>query len=541
MTALISVRALGIRSDRGGEILRGASLELEPGRVLALVGESGAGKTTLGLAMLGFLRPGMQREAGNVEFRGRSLFELSGRELRRLRRAEISYLPQHPAAALTPTMRVRDLIGERRLGDSDSVEGLLELAGLPADPAFLRRFPHQLSGGQQQRLALARAIANRPGLLILDEPSSSLDPPAQLLLLSLVERLREERGLAAVMISHDLPAVAGIADDLIVLRDGGTVEQGDALRILSEPAAAYSRTLIEAAPDLDREPPRAPLEPRDTRPLLEVEHLDAVHASGRGRGRRVVHAARDVSFALQPGETLALIGPSGCGKSTIARSITGLHRPAAGRILLDGRELSPGLSGRGPADRAAIQLIPQHPAAAFNPARGIGHSITRVLRRIHSLSRPAAAERLDELLRQVQLDPAFARRRPAQLSGGEIQRAAIARALAAGPRVLICDEITSALDPVVQRRIVELLRELQHSTGIAIIFISHDLPLAGLIAHRTAVFDQGRLIELAASAQLAADPQEPRTRALLDAAPPLSRVLARRRAVDCRASRSPKH
>ena len=541
MTALISVRELGIRSDRGGEILRDASLELEPGRVLALVGESGAGKTTLGLAMLGFLRPGMQRGAGSVEFRGRSLFDLPDRALRRLRRAEISYLPQHPAAALTPTMRVRDLIGERRLGDSDSVEDLLELAGLPADPAFLRRFPHQLSGGQQQRLALARAIANRPGLLILDEPSSSLDPPAQLLLLSLVERLREERGLAAVMISHDLPAVAGVADDLIVLHDGGTVEQGGALRILSEPAAPYSRTLIEAAPDLDREPPRAPLEPSGTRPLLEVERLDAVHASGRGRGRRVVHAARDVSFALQPGETLALIGPSGCGKSTIARSIAGLHRPAAGRILLDGRGLSPGLSGRGPADRAAIQLIPQHPAAAFNPARGIGHSIARVLRRIHSFSKPAAAERLEELLRQVQLDPAFARRRPAQLSGGEIQRAAIARALAAGPRVLICDEITSALDPVVQRRIVELLRELQHSTGIAIIFISHDLPLAGLIAHRTAVFDQGRLIELAASARLAADPQEPRTRALLEAAPPLSRVLARRRAADRRASRSPEH
>ena len=541
MTALISVRELGIRSDRGGEILRGASLELEPGRVLALVGESGAGKTTLGLALLGYLRPGMQRAAGTAAFRGQSLFDLPGRALRRLRRADISYLPQHPAAALTPTMRVRDLIGERRVDGSDSVEDLIELAGLPADPAFLRRFPHQLSGGQQQRLALARAIANRPELLILDEPSSSLDPPAQLLLLSLVERLRAQHGLAAVLISHDLPAVARVADDLIVLRDGETVERGGALRVLSEPAAPYSRTLVEAAPDLDREPPRAPLEPREDGPLLEVERIDAVHSSGRGRGRRVVHAARDVGFALQPGETLALIGPSGCGKSTIARSITGLHRPSAGRILLDGRELPPGLSGRGPADRAAIQLIPQHPAAAFNPAASIGRSIIRVLRRIHSLPKADAARRLDQLMRQVQLDPALARRRPARLSGGEIQRAAIARALAAGPRVLICDEITSALDPVVQRRIVELLRELQASTGIAIIFISHDLPLAGLIAHRTAVFDQGRLIELAPSAQLAAEPRQARTRALLEAAPPLSRVLAGRRAERRNADGIPDH
>ena len=310
----------------------------------------------------------MQRAAGTVAFRGQSLFDLPGRALRRLRRAEISYLPQHPAAALTPSMRVRDLIRERRVDDSDSVEDLLELAGLPADPAFLRRFPHQLSGGQQQRLALARAIANRPELLILDEPSSSLDPPAQLLLLSLVERLRAQRGLAAVLISHDLPAVARIADDLIVLRGGETVEQGGALRILSEPAAPCSRTLVEAAPDLDREPPRAPLEPREARPLLEVERLDAVHSVGRGRGRRVVHAARDVGFALQPGETLALIGPSGCGKSTIARSITGLHRPGVGRILLDGRELSPGLSGRGPADRAAIAADPR-PARCRAPAQ----------------------------------------------------------------------------------------------------------------------------------------------------------------------------
>ena len=498
--------------------------------MLALVGGSGAGKTTLGFAMLGHLRPGMQRAAGTAVFRGQSLFDLPGRALRRLRRTEISYLPQHPAAALTPSMRVRDLIRERPLDDSDSVEELIELAGLPAGPAFLRRFPHQLSGGQQQRLALALALANRPALLILDEPSSSLDPPAQLLLLSLVEQLRSQHGLAAVLISHDLPAVAQVADDLIVLRDGETVERGGALRVLSEPSAPYSRTLVEAAPDLDREPPRAPLEPREAGPLLEVEHLDAVHAAGRGR--RVVHAARDVNFVLQPGETLALIGPSGCGKSTIARSITGLHRPSGGRILLDGRELSPALSGRGPADRAAIQLIPQHPAAAFNPAASVGRSITRVLRRIHSLPKPAAARRLDQLMRQVQLDPALARRRPALLSGGEIQRAAIARALAAGPRVLICDEITSALDSVVQRRIVELLRELQGSTGIAIIFISHDLPLAGLIAHRIAVLDQGRLIELAPSARLAADPREDRTRALLDAAPPLSRVLARRRAAD---------
>ena len=529
---MIEIRDLDIRGGLDAPILRSVCADLEPGQTLAAVGGSGAGKTTLGLALLGFVRPGMRLVGGEVELEGRNLFDLPEAELRRLRREAVAYLPQNPAASLTPTMRIEDQVEERRLSHSPEIERLLEMVLLPSDRSFRRRFPHQLSIGQQQRLAMARAIANNPRLLILDEPTSSIDPTTQQLMLALVERLRDEQGAATLLISHDLASVARLADEVIVLHHGEIVERGQALRVLDSPVDPYARALVSASPDIAvNQPPATPTRSEPV-PVLEVQGLCADYSLGRGRSRRTIHAARDVSFDLTPGETLALIGRSGSGKSTIARSLVGLHPPAAGEVRLTGLTIPSRLRERERPQRAAIQLVPQNPQESFNPRRNVGDGILRAIRQIRGLGGEAATSRLTELLEQVQLDPALARRRPHELSGGEQQRAAIARALAAEPRILICDEITTALDTVVQAQIIDLLRQIQDDTAISILFITHDLALAHEFAHRIGVLNEGRLVELASTPEFVRDPQEAESRELLDAAPSLSRTLAARQQTD---------
>lgn len=529
---MIEVRDLEIRGNLNALILGGVSVELAPGETLAAVGGSGAGKTTLGLAMLGFVRPGMRRVGGNVFLDRQDMFELPEVELRRLRRESIAYLPQNPASTLTPTMRVDASIEERRLEQSPSTEQLLELVNLPSDRSFRRRFPHQLSIGQQQRLAMARAIANEPRLLILDEPTSSIDPTTQRLMLALVERLRDEHRAATLLISHDLASVARMADDVIVLQHGEVVERGPALRVLDAPAEPYARRLVSSSPDIAvNKPLTSPesAESAESASVLEVRGLTALYTLGRGRASRTIHAARDVSFSLAAGETLALIGRSGSGKSTIARALVGLHVPEGGEVRLGGLPLPSRLRQRSRAERAAIQLVPQNPEESFNPRRTVGDGILRSIRQTRGLSGSSATDRLSELLDQVQLNPALARRRPHELSGGEQQRSAIARALAAEPQVLICDEITTALDTIVQQQMVELLKRIQSETAISLLFITHDLALAHEFAHRVGVLSEGQLVEIGSMAEFVRNPQASESRMLLDAAASLSRTLADRR------------
>lgn len=526
---MIEVRGLDIRGSLDAQILGGVSVELAPGETLAAVGGSGAGKTTLGLAMLGFVRPGMRRVGGNVRLDSQDMFELPEAELRRLRRESIAYLPQNPASTLTPTLRVDALIEERRLDQSQSTEQLLELVQLPSEPLFRRRFPHQLSIGQQQRLAMARAIANQPRLLILDEPTSSIDPTTQRLMLSLVERLRDDHDAATLLISHDLASVARMADEVIVLQHGEIVERGRALKVLDAPAEPYARALVSSSPDIAvNEPPTLP-ETAEAASVLELRGLTALYTLGRGRARRTIHAAREVSFDLAAGETLALIGRSGSGKSTIARALLGLHVPEAGEVRLRGLRLPPRLRQRNQSERAAIQLVPQNPEESFNPRRTVGDGILRSIRQTRGLSGSAATDRLAELLDQVQLNPKLARRRPHELSGGEQQRSAIARALAAEPQILICDEITTALDTIVQQQIVELLKRIQSETAISLLFITHDLALAHEFAHRVGVLSEGKLVEIGSMAEFVRNPQAAESRKLLDAAASLSHTLADRR------------
>ena len=347
-----------------------------------------------------------------------------------------------------------------------------------------------------------------------------------------MERLRDEQGTATLLISHDLASVARMADDVIVLQDGAVVERGSALQVLRSPDDAYAQSLIAASPDIAVNQAPATPEADESGPVLEVQALSAEFRLGRGRSQRTVRAAQDVSFDLAAGETLALIGRSGSGKSTIARVLVGLHEPRSGAVRLDGAALPSLLRQRNREQRGAIQLVPQNPEESFNPRRTVGDGILRTIRQIRGLSGSAATDRLSELLAQVQLNPTLAQRRPRELSGGEQQRAAIARALAAEPRVLICDEITTALDTLVQAQIVELLREIQRETGISVLFITHDLALAHEVAHRIGVLSEGRLIEIAATQSFVERPQEEESRALLEAAPSLSRTLAQRAALE---------
>ncbi len=460
----------------------------------------------------------------------------------------------------------------------------LQRVGLPAETMFARRYPHQLSGGQQQRVTIASALVCEPVAVVMDEPTTGLDVVTQARILEEVDRLRVESGLGVVYVSHDLAVVASIADRIAVMYAGRIVEDGPTAELLARPRHPYTRGLIASIPDhvaprrirgipgvavgvgerpagcafaprcaqrvelCDRElpalddagdrhevrcfewraTPRIELEPlvatraeaEAAGPLLEVEGLGAAHSS---RHETVV-AADDVSFVLAAGECLALVGESGSGKTTIARCVAGLHEPSAGRIVFDGEPLAARARARPREARRRIQIVFQNPTDSLNPRRRIADEIARPARVLRGLSRAEARAEVTGLLERVRLPARLAGRFPGELSGGERQRVAIARALAAKPDLLICDEITSALDVSVQAAVLDLLSELRAELGLALLFISHDLGVVASVADRVLVLDRGAVCEQGRVAQVLAKPERDYTRRLLDAAP---RVEAR--------------
>jgi len=462
----------------------------------------------------------------------------------------------------------------------DLVTGALERVELPSEPEFRRRFPHQLSGGQQQRVVIAISIVCEPPLVVLDEPTTGLDVVTQARILEEISRLRREVGLGIVYVSHDLAVVASIADRVAVMYAGRVVEEGPTESVLVEPKHPYTRGLVASIPDhavprrlrgipgvalgvgerpagcafaprcsqkvarcelempvleqaaahrvrcfeWPRTPPPAVREPVDvreasdrSRPLLSVDELRAVHTSRHG----AVVAADDVSFALASGECLALVGESGSGKTTIARCVVGLHPPAAGRILLDGAPLAPSARERPKEARRRCQIVFQNPYDSLNPRHRVGRAIARPARILRDLSEREGRTEAARLLELVRLPSRLADRFPVELSGGERQRVAIARALAANPDLLICDEITSALDVSVQAAILELLADLRAELGVALLFISHDLGVVASIADRVLVLTHGVVCEEGPVAKLLTSPQHPYTRRLVEAAPRL--------------------
>lgn len=486
----------------GRAVVDGVSLRVLPGRIVAVTGASGSGKTTTGRALLGEYPPGA-RVTGEV----------------RTADGLIGYVPQHPATVLNPARRTGALLNDlarvrarhlprsrRGAAARECVLDALTRAQLPADGALLGRYPHQLSGGQQQRVVLAQALLLGARAVVADEPTTGQDPLTKR---RIVERLAAvaRQGVAVVLLSHDLDVVRALADEVVVLRDGRVVEAGPAERVLRAPGHAWTRELLAGPTDLRAGPART-----DARAatVLDVRSLTARH------GRTpVLHRA---ALTLRAGESLAVVGRSGSGKTTLARCLSGLHRDHDGEVLLDGSPLPRSLRDRDRKQLAAVQYVFQDAQAAFDPHRPVLDQIARTAVRLRGVDRDAARAEARDVLRTLDLPAGRARDLPARLSGGELQRAALARALLARPRVLICDEITSGLDTFARRSLLGLLAELLRSGAVpALVLITHDLDTAAL-ADRVAVLENGEIVETGAAADVLTAPRHPFTVELTGAA-----------------------
>ncbi|MGW0561781.1 ABC transporter ATP-binding protein [Streptomyces sp. NPDC003016] len=467
----VEVTGLTVAAPDGRLLLDGGSLEVRPGRVTALTGPSGCGKTTLLRAVTGVLPPGARRTGGRVEALGQDVLSLAPDALRALRRHHVAYLGQDPGSGLNPRMKVRRLLAEVAVDRGpDAVRALLAEVRLPTDRAFTGRRPGELSGGQQRRVALARALARRPAVLLLDEPTAGLDPQLRDEIAELLRHLAVGHRLAVALSCHDADLVARFADDVVDLsQDTAVPSPGPPLPV---PRRAAPRPLPEAGP------------------RLSVSGLHAAFARG-GRGVPVLH---DVGLTVTAGASTGIVGPSGSGKTTLVRAVVGLHRPTGGTVTLDGVRLAPAAHARTREQRRRLQLVPQDPLGTLNPSRTVGETLGRPLRLHQRAGRREAPARVLELLAHVGLPAAFAGRYPHELSGGQRQRASIARALAADPDVLVCDEVTSALDDRTADSVMDLLEDLRESRGLALVLISHDLRLVASRTETLLVLSGGRAV-----------------------------------------------
>ncbi|MFC9425859.1 dipeptide ABC transporter ATP-binding protein [Streptomyces sp. NPDC056987] len=541
--ALVSVAGLHVAYRSGGvdvPVVHDVSLDVLPGRTLALVGESGSGKSTVAATLLGHLRHGSRITAGTVRVDGQDVFALPARELRRLRGGTVAMVAQNAGHALTPSMRVGRQIAEALRGEDaarHSVTDLLEQVRLPRPADLARRYPHELSGGQQQRVAIAMAIAARPRVLVLDEPTTGLDVVTQRGVLDLIGALRDELGLAAVLVSHDLGVVAHMADHVAVLRAGRVVESAPTHRLFGAPAEPYTRRLLASVPRLADE--GLALVGEDgtreirPRPVLPADAPEAVAVRDVTIDYGATRAVHGVSFQVRRGEILALVGESGSGKSTLAWSLAGLRAPSGGTMTATDSQGAGGPSDGGPgggdltapsrkrprALRRKVQLVFQNADTSLNPRRSVGDAVRRPLRVFGTAAtRADAAVRARRLIADVRLPPEFADRLPAQLSGGQRQRIGIARALAGEPDVLIADEITTALDVSVQAEVLRLLDDLRRERRLACLFISHDLAVVRGIADRVLVLRHGVVVEEGPTDAVFLAPAHPYTRRLMAAA-----------------------
>ena len=528
---LLEVRELSVvaRQRKGDalSIVEGVSFDVRPGEVIALIGESGSGKTTISLACMGYARPGCEITAGSVRLGDRHVLELSAHERREVRGRDVSYVAQSAAAAFNGALTLG-----RQVTEAPVMKGLLtgeearakavalyrEL-DLPEPETIGRRYPHQVSGGQLQRMMAAMAMICDPRLLILDEPTTALDVTTQVEVLRAFKKLIRGKNTSAIYVSHDLAVVAQIADHVLVLRDGTTVEVGTAEDIIARPAAPYTRELIGAAHVMPATvaPGRPPPEPERagaSAPLLRVSRVTA------GYGRKGEHIAlRDVSLEAFASRTLGIIGESGSGKTTLGRVIAGLTPAWSGEVSFQGRTLAAGVRDRDREQLRVIQFAFQMADVALNPRHRVDKILGRPLSFYFDLDESQAQRRVRELLGLVELPASCASRYPRQLSGGERQRINLARALAAEPRLIVCDEITSALDTVVAQSILDLLRELQERLEVGYLFISHDISTVARVADTIAVMQNGEIVEHGSTGTVLAPPHHPYTELLLKSVP----------------------
>ena len=512
---LLEIMGLKIEGRTGGRwqpIVRGVNLSLQRGEVLGLIGESGAGKSTIGLAAMGYVRPGCRFTGGSVVFNGHDILKLDRRSQSALLGTRIAYVAQSAAAAFNPAHRILPQVVEAKLRDNHGLRAEAEadakaLFGklrLPDPEHIGLRYPHEVSGGQLQRAMTAMAMACRPDLIIFDEPTTALDVTTQVEVLAAIRAIVEEFHTAALYITHDLAVVAQLAQRILVLRDGQCVEEAPTRTMLKEPREDYTRSLW-AVRKLQK-PQRATND--------AVLEMTGIHAS-YGHAK----VPEDVSITIGRGRTVAVVGESGSGKSTLARVATGLLPPKQGEIRFCGEPLSHSLKGRTPDQLRRIQMIYQSPDASLNPRHTVADVIARPLTLFRGLTGRARESRIIELLEMVQLGPEFLGRLPGALSGGQKQRLCIARALAAEPELDICDEVTSALDQIVQEEILKLLLELQENLGVSYMFITHDLATVRAIADAIVVMHLGRVVQQGGRDEVLAPPHPAYTELLLSSVP----------------------
>ena len=534
---LLEMRGLKIegRSDQGWqEIVKGVDLTLRRGEVLGLIGESGAGKSTIGLAAMGFARDGCRISGGDIVFDGIDLMKASEAEKRNLRGSRISYVAQSAAAAFNPAHRLIEQYAEAptqhglkgRAECETEARDLYARLQLPDPGRIGFRYPHQVSGGQLQRAMTAMAMACRPDLIVFDEPTTALDVTTQIEVLAAIRDVVHQFGTAAIYVTHDLAVVAQMADRIMVLRHGLLVEEGDTRRMLEAPEQAYTKALWQVRsfrkPEADTE--------KETPPLLRLDGITASYGEG-------VPVLKGISFDIHKKRTVAVVGESGSGKSTAARAITGLLPPSAGDILYRGERLPGATAQRNKDQLRKIQMIYQSADTALNPKQRIRDIIGRPVEFYLGQRGRQRDERARALLSMIELEPdSFIDRLPSELSGGQKQRIGIARALAAEPELIICDEVTSALDQLVAEDILKLLQRLQDELSLSYMFITHDIGTVRAISDEVVVMYQGEVVESGPKTEMFTPPHHDYTELLLSSVPEmdpdwLTNLLAMRQKV----------
>lgn len=533
MVSLLEIDQLKIdaRKDDGTltPIVKGVSFNVERGEVVALIGESGSGKTTIALSALGYTKPGLEFTSGEVRLHGQDVISMPSEEKRLMRGQKVAYLAQSAAATFNPSMTIGEQVTESatihgqisKENAEKRAEKLYRALELPEPEKLGKRYPHQVSGGQLQRLMAAMALCGKPDLLVLDEPTTALDVTTQIEVLKAFKSVIKQESTAAIYVTHDLSVVAQIADEIVVLYAGEIQEYGIAEQVISSPKHDYTRRLMSAV----RPPPAAGQSDNSEKiisekPVLELKNIYAGYGKTRN-GFPKVSVLENINIKVNKGQTVGVIGESGSGKSTMARVMSGLLPASQGDVLLGGENLSRDIRNRSRLELQKIQFVFQMADTALNPRQKIDQILGRPLEFYTGLKGGEKRKRIAELLEMVELPQDFSGRYPDELSGGQKQRINLARALAASPEILLCDEVISALDTIVGANIIELLKQLRKNTGVSFVFISHDLSTVASFADYIVVLYSGKVVDQGTVDEVLSPPYHPYTRLLIASVPEL--------------------